>query len=237
MLLFQRIKHINILSDLTHLVFPSLCLSCERELAKSESHVCSFCLENLTPTNFHLFDRATAMDKLFWGRLTIAKTYAHLFFEKNKTSQHVLFTLKYKNNPKLGEYFGREIGKVLKTQTAFNRVDAYIPVPLHPKKQFIRGYNQSEALCKGICEELLENLDTKTIVRTQHSDSQTKKSRFQRWDNVNENFHVKDTILRYKHIVLVDDVITTGSTIEAISKTLLAKNPELSISVVTLAIA
>jgi len=237
MLPFQRIKHITILSDLSHLVFPSLCLSCESELAKSESHVCSFCLENLTPTNFHLFDGASPMDKLFWGRLNVEKTYAHLFFEKHKTSQHVLFNLKYKNNPKLGEYFGREIGRVLKKQTAFNKVDAYIPVPLHPKKQFIRGYNQSEALCKGICEELMGNLDTKTIVRTRHSDSQTKKSRFQRWDNVNDIFRVKDTIQGYKHIVLVDDVITTGSTIEAISKTLLEKNPELSISVVTLAIA
>ncbi|MDX2359609.1 MAG: phosphoribosyltransferase family protein [Crocinitomicaceae bacterium] len=177
------------------------------------------------------------MDQLFWGRININATYAHLFFEKDKASQTILFNLKYKNNAELGVHFGREIGKVLQKTTAFSNVDAYIPVPLHPKKEFIRGYNQSEVLTKGICEVLDAKMDTKTIVRTKHSETQTKKSRFQRWDNVNTIFKVKGTIMNYKHIVLVDDVVTTGSTIESIAQTLLTKNPKLSISVVTLAIA
>ena len=233
----QNIKRFRSLGDLSHLIFPNVCLACERELARSESHVCSFCTTNLTPTNFHLFNEASQMDKLFWGRVAIYKTYAHLFFEKHKTTQRILFSLKYKNNPRLGVYFGHEIGRRLKEIPVFANADAFIPVPLHPKKQFIRGYNQSEALTKGICEILEPRMDIKTIVRTKHSDTQTRKSRFQRWDNVNEIFRVKSTILNYKHIVLVDDVITTGSTIEAIAKTLLEKNPKLSISVVTLAIA
>lgn len=177
------------------------------------------------------------MDQLFWGRIHIHKTYAHLFFEKTKTTQHVLFNLKYKNNPNLGLFFGKEIGKCLSEQDAFSDVDVYIPVPLHPRKLFLRGYNQSEVLARGICAHLNAKMDTTSIVRTAHSESQTKKSRFQRWDNVNEIFRVKNSVSAYKHIVLVDDVITTGSTVEAIAQTLLKKNPKLLISVVTLAIA
>lgn len=233
---FRLINWLRPVDDISHLIFPNICLACNRELAKSESHVCVFCSSNLTPTNFHLFNDASQMDKLFWGRVPIHKTYAHLFFEKHKTAQHILFSLKYNNNSLLGEYFGNEIGKRLKDLPAFSSASAIIPVPLHPKKQFLRGYNQSESLAKGICDSLNVPLDTKTIIRTKHSDTQTKKSRFQRWDNVNEIFRVKKTILNYKHIILVDDVITTGSTIEAVAKTLLEKNPKLSISVVTLAI-
>ena len=237
MTLFSNIKRLSILNDLSHLVYPNHCLVCKNELSKNESHICSFCQSDLTRTSFQLYKEATSMDKLFWGRIPIYKTYAHLFFEKDKASQTILFNLKYRNNPQLGIYFGKEIGKVLQTINDFHSVDAYIPVPLHPKKAFIRGYNQSQVLTQGICEQLDVKMDTTTIVRTKHSETQTKKSRFQRWDNVNEIFKVKNTILSYKHIVLVDDVITTGSTIESIAQTLLKKNPKLSISVVTLAIA
>lgn len=225
------------MGDLIHLIFPYHCLVCENEISRYEHHICAFCDENLPLTNFHLQEDATNMDKLFWGRIAIHKTYSYLFFEKNKASQHVLFNLKYKNNFELGVFFGQRIGDKLMTMKAFDSVDVYIPVPLHPKKQFIRGYNQSEAIAKGICQSLNTKLDLNSVKRTQHSETQTKKSRFQRWDNVNEIFQVSDTVRNYKHIVLVDDVITTGSTLEAVSATLLKKNPDLLISVVTLAIA
>ena len=233
----KTVKRFSIWGDLTHLVFPNICLVCEKELPKSETHTCSFCRSELTVTNFHLFSEPTDMDKLFWGRISIHKTYTHLFFEKSKASQHILFNLKYKHNSDIGIVFGKEVGARLKTITAFDSVDAYIPIPLHPKKKFIRGYNQSEALAKGICEELKAKLDVNAIIRTKHSETQTKKSRFQRWDNVNKIFKVNDSIMNYKHIVLVDDVITTGSTVEAVAHALLKKNPKLLISVVTLAIA
>jgi len=237
MSVFANIKQLKFLNDLSHLVYPNLCLVCEKELSINESHICTFCNKDLALTSFHLYDEATSMDKLFWGRIQIHKTYTHLFFEKDKASQTILFNLKYKNSPQLGVYFGKEIGRALKTLKSFNSVDAYIPVPLHPKKAFIRGYNQSEVLAKGICETLNAKLDVSTIIRTKHSETQTKKSRFQRWENVNEVFKVKKAVLSYKHIVLVDDVITTGSTIESVAQTLLKKNPDLLISVVTLAIA
>ncbi len=237
MQLYQRLKSSSVISDLSHLVFPNTCVACEKELTKNERFICSFCSMNLSPTNFHLYKEATSMDQLFWGRVNIKKTYAHLFFEKHKTTQHILFTLKYKNNDQIGQYFGGEIGKNLQQIPEFHNVDAYIPVPLHPKKEFIRGYNQSEALAKGICQQLNSQLDTNSVTRIRHSSSQTKKSRFQRWDNVDSIFKAKNTLLKYNHVVLVDDVITTGSTIESLVHAMLKKNPKLSISVVTLAIA
>jgi ComF family protein len=212
-------------------------LSCEKELSRFEKHLCSFCEHDLPLTNFHLFEEATPTDKLFWGRATITKTYSHLFFEKNKTSQTILFNLKYKNKSELGVYFGKKIGENLSLNNDFKMVDAFIPVPLHHKKEFIRGYNQSEVLAIGICEVLNKPMDKTTVQRTKHSVSQTKKSRFQRWDNVNEIFKISDKINDYKHIVLVDDVITTGSTLESIIQAIRKKNPNILISVVTLAVA
>ena len=227
----------RLVNDLLHLVYPNNCLVCERELSVSEQHICSFCSQNISPTNFHLFKDETIMDKLFWGRIKIDRTYAHIFFEKNKVSQDVLFSIKYKDNPDLATHFGKEIGKILLKTAGFITVDAIIPVPLHPKKKFIRGYNQSDALAKGICETFEKPLDAKSVVRSKHSETQTKKSRFQRWDNVNRIFAVNQSIQQYKHIVIVDDVITTGSTIEAIVNAIRVENPDILISVVTLAIA
>lgn len=227
----------KIISDVGNLIFPNECLSCEKELSRFENHLCSFCENDLPLTNFHLFEEATPTDKLFWGRAAITKTYSHLFFEKNKTSQNILFSLKYKNKPELGVYFGKKIGENLKMMIEFDNTDAIIPVPLHHKKEFIRGYNQSEVLASGICEALNKTMDKDIIQRTKHSASQTKKSRFQRWDNVNEIFKISNKINDYKHIVLVDDVITTGSTLESIIQAIRKKNPNILISVVTLAVA
>ena len=232
----NRLAKHNFWADFLHLVFPNKCLVCKRELSKLEDHICSFCDLGLTTTNFQYFEEPTDMDKLFWGRIKINKTYSHLFFEKNKASQSLLFSLKYEHNLPLGVYFGKRIGAVINTIPSFSDVDAFIPVPLHPKKKFIRGYNQSEALARGICEGVNGKMDLNSVTRIRPSETQTKKSRFDRWDNVNEIFHVRNSIKKYKHIVLVDDVITTGSTIEAITRSIVKQSPDALVSVVTLAI-
>lgn len=177
------------------------------------------------------------MDKLFWGRIEVHKTYAHLYFEKEKASQHVLFSLKYQNNPTIGHYFGKLMGERLKTMPSFDNVDVFIPAPLHPKKEFLRGYNQSEALAKGMEESLNINVDLTSVIRSKHGSTQTKKNRFQRWDNVQSTFTTKKSIKAYKHVVLVDDVITTGSTMESIAQSIRDIHPEVRISIVTLAIS
>ena len=223
--------------DISHLVYPDNCIVCERELSELEADICSFCDQNITKTNFHLFKEPTDLDKLFWGRCKLEFTHSHMFFKKDGASQDVLFSLKYKNNPALGVHFGNRIGKELKQIELFDAVDGIIPVPLHPKKKFIRGYNQSETIAKGISDTTEKKLFTKLIQRTKHTETQTKKSRFERWDNVDKVFKVSPEIKKLKHIVIVDDVITTGSTIENIIQIIKAEHTEIKVSVVTLAIA
>lgn len=229
-------KRSGILHDIRHLIFPQKCLSCEGELTGAESTICSLCTTDFTETNFHLSEESTMMDKIFWGRIPIHKTYALFFFEKGKTAQKILFQLKYKNNQAVGHHFGREIAKRIKLNPEFQDVDVFIPVPLHPKKAFIRGYNQSEALAIGITQEFGAPMDLQSLKRVQHGKSQTSKSRLERWSSIQSTFRIKESIKKYKHIVLVDDVITTGSTIEVIASAILEKHPKVKVSVVTLAI-
>lgn len=224
------------MSDLSHLIYPNTCLACTKELASTENQLCSICLSNLSLTNFQHYEEPTQMDKLFWGRVEVSKTYAHFFFEKNKASQDILFGLKYKGNKTVGFHFGQETGKAISNQSAFSNANAIIPVPLHPKKEFKRGYNQSEIIAKGISKETGIPISLDVIKRSSYSETQTKKDRFERWDNVSNIFTVSDKIHNLNHIILVDDVITTGSTLEAIILALRDKNPKLSVSVVTLAI-
>lgn len=223
-------------SEILHLIFPNLCLACERELAASEAHLCSFCQSELSPTRYHLAQDATPLDQSFWGRTKVEHVYAHYFFEKHKTIQNVLFSMKYAHNKAIGVYYGQEIGRTLK-DSPFASADAIIPVPLHPKKEFMRGYNQSQHLSIGIAEELKLPIDKRCVRRLAHTSSQTRKSRFQRWENVDGIFAVHPRVASYRHVIIVDDVITTGSTIEAMIDALRSQHPDLLVSVVTLACA
>lgn len=232
-----QLNRFSFLGDLVHLVFPQSCVSCSKELSKSEKNICFICSSELSETNFHLSTEPTSMDKLFWGRFDIENTYTHLFFEKEKSSQHVLFSLKYQNNPDIGYYFGGVIARRLQSIRGFNDADVFIPAPLHPKKEFLRGYNQSESIAKGIGDALNLPVDLLSVVRSKHGSTQTKKNRFQRWDNVQSTFTTKRSIKLFKHIVLVDDVITTGSTLEAIAQSIRVIHPGVRISIVTLAIS
>lgn len=226
----------KITDSLLHLIYPSSCLVCAKELSSQEKQLCVFCESNLHFTNYENFTEPTAFDKLFWGRKKIEFTYALLFFQKNKGSQDLIFSLKYKNRPAIGEYYGKILGKRI-----FERLqhsEALIPVPLHPKKEFKRGYNQSLHLANGISETSGVKVDSISIKRNKNTQTQTKKNRFQRWDNVNGIFSInKNELLKYQHITLVDDVVTTGSTLENLIEAILAVNPNIKISIVTLAIA
>jgi ComF family protein len=218
-------------------VYPESCLVCEGELTQNEEHICSICSGGLEETSYHLFEEPSDFDKLFWGRTEINATFALYFFKKRSAVQTLLFNLKYKNNAAVGKHFGGIIGKRLLTTKRFNSVDLIIPVPLHHKKEFIRGYNQSDALANGIASELGVSVNKNVVARRTHTQTQTRKSRFQRWENVNSIFHVKKAIVKYEHVLIVDDVVTTGSTIESMVQSIKEIAPNLQISVVTLAIA
>jgi ComF family protein len=229
----QKIKKIK--NDLVHLVYPSICTICENELPSHQNFICSFCKTEFQFTYFERFSEPTPLDQLFWGRVKVESTYSYLYFEKGKSAQPVLHALKYKDKPEVGVEMGKIIGENVKNIASFQSIDALVPVPIHPKKEFIRGYNQSEKLADGISEVLNVPVVVDFLERTKFSESQTKKNRFLRWDNVENNFKSKNRS-HYKHIAIVDDVITTGATLEVIIRTIQENNPEIRISVISLAL-
>ena len=222
-------------SDLFHLIYPNTCLICENELPPSNKFICSFCHNDFNYTYFERYSEPTPLDQLFWGRVSVFSTYSYLYFEKAKSTQPILHALKYGDKPEIGIEMGKLIGEQVKQLSSFQGIDALVPVPIHPKKEFTRGYNQSEKLADGIAEILNLPVLINYIERTKNSDSQTKKGRFKRWDNVENKFISKNTT-NFKHIALVDDVITTGATLEVIVRILQENNPELRISIISLAL-
>jgi len=223
--------------DIIELIMPSSCLNCKKELTRQEKYCCSFCINEFQFTHFEKFNEPTPMDKLFWGRVQIHSTFALFNFEKGKNTQILLHELKYKNNPTLGQFLGKMIAERLKNTVIFQGVDALVPVPIHHRKRFTRGYNQSEELAKGISFSTQIPINTKLINKSSHAGSQTKRGRFLRWDNVSENFSLsKNFPLHLQHIVIIDDVVTTGATIEAMVATIHKNYPQLRISIISLAI-
>lgn len=226
-------------NDLLHLIYPSACLICERETVQRESLICSFCQDDFQFTYFETFQEPSSLDKLFWGRVQLQATHALLSFKKESKTQTILHAIKYKSKTKLAVQLGNLQGEKLKLNSEkYGDIDALIPVPLHPKKQHLRGFNQSERIAVGISEAtqipVLENL----LTRGKHTESQTKKNRFHRWDNVADIFLVDERAgQNLKHIALVDDVVTTGSTLESCIQKIQEKYPSIRISVLSLAIA
>ena len=226
----------SITKSLTHLLFPENCIHCENELIEKECDVCSSCLTNFSYTYFENYSEQTKMDKLFWGKIPIHHTFALYNFEENTVVQSVLHSLKYKNNPTIGKLFGRKIGEKVIQLKGFNDLDALIPVPMHPKKKFLRGYNQAEMLAQGISEIINVPVQLSEVKKLKHTQSQTQKSLWERWTNSENTFSSSLNDNSLKHIAIVDDVLTTGATMERLAKTILEKNSAIKISLITLAI-
>lgn len=224
----------SLLYDFIGLFFPRICYSCNNTLLQHEEVLCTFCLYQLPKTNFHL-EEENHVFKNFWGRANISHATALYYFQKGSKVQHLIHQLKYKGKQEIGFYLGKTYGQDLLQSDFYKDVDIVIPVPLHPRKKRKRGYNQSESFAMGLASSMKISCDTKTLVRTTASQTQTKKSRFKRWENVKEIFAVKNIQhLQNKHILLVDDVITTGATIEACANKLF-EIPGIKISVAAIA--
>ena len=223
------------LKDLINLLYPAPCLACGKILHQNESLICLECLLHLPKTNFHN-DPSNAVCKLFWGRAKVEMATAFLFFTKAGKIQHLIHQLKYSKKPEIGVYLGKLFGKDLQKSHYFQSVDVIVPVPLHPKKIKTRGYNQSEKIAVGLSQVMNVSVDTTSFVRRTETETQTRKNRFNRWENVKEVFSVNDeNALKNKHILLVDDVITTGATIEGCIRKLTAIEGA-RVSVVSLAV-
>lgn len=226
----------SFLYDFFSLIYPNVCMSCGKPLFKHEHCICSLCLHHLPQTNFHLY-KDNPVAQLFWGKVNLESASSFLYFNKGGNVQQLIHQLKYKGQQQIGTFLGNLYGFELQKSIYFNTISTVIPVPLHPKKKKLRGYNQSACFALGLSESMNINIDEETLYRTVASETQTKKSRYSRWENVSSIFAIKNKdTLSSKHVLLVDDVITTGSTIEGCI-TALAQIPEIKISVASIAVA
>ncbi|HET6769437.1 MAG TPA: ComF family protein [Chitinophagaceae bacterium] len=231
MLRFKEIK-----DSLLHVVFPHVCDGCGSDLINIESRLCIRCVASLPETNFEQH-AGNPVEKTFWGRMLIVNAAAHFYFTKESLIQHLMHQFKYKGNKELGLQLGRMMGHGIKYSTRFNNIDALVPLPLFPFKEKKRGYNQAAVLCEGMAEVLSLPVLNDIITRPQHTETQTKKGRIERWRNIEGKFFLNDPrAITNKHLLLVDDVVTTGATLEACGNELLsAENVTLSIATLCMA--
>lgn len=214
----------SLLEDFLHLVYPRTCAACGNSLYRHEDLLCSHCLIHLPKTFYHK-DESNPLFHLFWGKIPIEMISAFYFYNKGNKVQHLVHQLKYKNRPEIGVYLGKRYGQYLKTNAKYKTVDVIIPVPLHHTKLKTRGYNQAEKFAMGLSERMEIPYDFESFIRTTATETQTRKTKQERWENVKNKFEVvHPNQIAGKHILLVDDVITTGSTLEACAHILLAQN-------------
>jgi len=222
--------------DFISLFYPRLCAGCQTALVHGEEVICLGCLADLPKTGFEkITDNPVA--QLFWGRANIRLATSFCSFDKGGIMQHLMHQLKYKGSREVGEKLGMLFGTDLFKCSPYQDIELLIPVPLHPKREFKRGYNQSAEIGKGMSEAMGKPLISGNLIRNHYSASQTSKGRFERWENVKELFSVKNPVmLEGKHLLLIDDVVTTGSTLEACAQVLL-KITGTTVSIATLAYA
>jgi len=224
------------LSDFISLFYPRVCFACNNALLRHEEFLCTECLFNLPVTNFHLIENNPVSNQ-FIGKIGFNAAASFYYFSKGGKVQHLIHQFKYNGYKKIGIFIGRIYGEQLIKSPFFSNIDYIIPVPLHPRKELQRGYNQAEWFAKGLALSIKAPIDTTTLHRMYASESQTHKTRFSRWENVKEIFSLSNgQHLIGKHVLLVDDVITTGSTLEAAGHVLM-EVPDIKISVCSLACA
>ncbi len=202
-------------NDLLHLCFPHNCEGCGSDVVKDDQFLCGRCLHRLPATQFFSIP-GNAVEKLFYGRLPLNAAASAFYFTKSSLLQHLVTQLKYRNNREAGYFLGRMMGRKLRDSRRFDTVDMLVPLPLHPAREHSRGYNQAALICEGICETWKRPIETKAVARSQFTATQTRQNRLSRWQNMQDVFTLTDAgKIRGRHILLVDDVITTGATLEA----------------------
>lgn len=226
----------NLIDALIGLLYPSVCAACGTSLFKWETLVCTRC-RNLLPKTGYELNEENPLARIFFGKIRLKAVTACFFFSKEGKVQHLIHELKYKGNGEAGVFLGQELGKTIKEAPLFQGIDFLIPVPLHPKREKERGYNQSLMIAQGVSEVTGIPIGEKFLVRTVNTSTQTHKSKEERWENVKDIFELRHAEhLEGKYVLLIDDVLTTGATLEACALKLAAV-PGITISCATAACA
>jgi len=225
----------DVLVDFVSLLYPRYCFACREGLVKGEETICSKCMLELPRTHYHL-DPENALFRRLTGRIPLKSAFAFFLFRKGGKVQRLLHALKYHNHPEIGETIGEAYGQELQQAGYDQQYNLIVPVPLHASRKHKRGYNQSEEFASGLSKSL--NIPfSDALLRATKTETQTRKTKLKRWQNVSEVFQVKELDqIRNQDILLVDDVITTGATIEACAQALLTEGCS-SISIASIAYA
>jgi ComF family protein len=221
--------------DFVNLLYPPVCHICEAELLKNEQIICITCLHDLPITKYHL-DNDNPVKKVFYGRVKIEKATSLLHFRKKAGVQHLIHDLKYRGHREIGTYLGKWLGEDLSQLSEYREIDFVIPVPLHRSRLKQRGYNQVEDFGREIAKALSANYRDDILLKISSSQTQTLKDRLSRWGKLEENFIIDGgEEITGKHILIVDDLVTTGSTLEACAHKLF-EIPGIKLSIATMAI-
>ena len=224
----------KIVSGTIHLFYPHICTGCGSDLLEESNLLCLRCIHDLPHTNFANIAN-NPVEKYFWGRLPLTAAYSQFYFSKEFLMQHLIHQLKYKGDIEIGFYLGELMGKTLLASSRFTSIDALIPLPLYADKEHKRGYNQAAVICNGMSSVMNVPVLNGHVIRQHATETQTRKHRTERWENVKESFSVaKENELKNKHLLLVDDVVTTGATLEACGNVLLQLD-NVKLSIATLA--
>lgn len=223
-----------ILEDVLHLIYPHTCNGCGSDLLSGKQLLCFQCLNDLPHTGFAQYEN-NMIENIFRGRIVVKAAHSEFYFSKGELVQHLVHQLKYKGNREIGEYLGGMMGETLLTSQRFTQLDMIIPLPMFSDKEFKRGYNQATIIAGGVAKKMQVVLNTNLVTRNRLTETQTRKHRQERWQNVDGSFSISDPgKLKGKNILLIDDVITTGASIEACAAAVL-NIPGTTLSIATLA--
>ncbi|HEY0679862.1 MAG TPA: phosphoribosyltransferase family protein [Chitinophagaceae bacterium] len=218
----------TITRSVTHLFFPQVCHGCGSDLVKKDQLLCFRCIHQLPYTRFQ-FHSGNPTEKIFWGRLPVRHAASIFYLTKDSILEKLLYQLKYKGRKEVGVYCGRLMAQAI-GETEFAGIDSLIPLPLFPKKERKRGYNQAAILCNGIAEINGKPVLMNAVERTSTTETQTRKNRVERWKNMEGRFCISGAAnLSGRHVLLVDDVITTGATLEACGSEIVKAGATLSL--------
>ena len=224
----------TVFSGIHRVLYPLVCVGCGQEESVHAGLLCVGCQARLSLTH-HATQANNDMETRLWGRFPTVAAAAYCYFVHEGVGQQLVHALKYEGKKEVGLHFGALFGQELLASRRFQRIDALVPVPLHPTRQWKRGYNQSQLLAEGMASTMNLPIWSKALSRTEYSISQTRKTQAERQENVTKAFVVsKPAILEGKHLLLVDDVFTTGATLESCAQVLLEVSG-VKLSVATLA--